>query len=446
MSTDTFDLPAASAHDDGAEQAILGVLLAHPDTAPDVRRLVSVDDFYKPAHSTIFATICTLDDNRDPIEPRTIASALTASGEIKRIPGGAAYLADLFGAAPPPATISHYTRLVRDAATRRGLASVGMRMQQMAAIDGEASPADIVEKMRSTLDELAVQRLATDVPLVGDILNVTLEEIDRLTKGDAVVGLPTGFRDLDKLLNGMQPGQMITIAARPGVGKSTLAMDLARNAAFRYGKSVAVFSLEMSAPELVMRMLASEAYVELGALKTGQVDEAKWQQLIRATQRMSTAKLAIDDTATITMSEIRAKCRALQRIQGLDLVVIDYIQLMNSDRRTESRQQEVSDISRAIKLLAKEFKVPVIALSQLNRGSEQRADKRPMISDLRESGSIEQDSDVVILIHREELYDRETPRAGEADVHVAKQRSGPQGMVTLAFVGKFTMFADLAMD
>ena len=587
-----YDLPAATAHDESAEKAVLGVVLSDPDAIGEVRRSTSVADFYLPAHQTLFDTICKMDDARKPVEPAAVVSELTATGDLRKMPGGAAYIADLFGSAPPTASVSHYTRIVKDASTRRSLHTVGLRMQQMSAIDGDNTPAEIVDQMRSTLDELAVERLGSDVPLVGDILPITLEEIDKLATHGNVVGVPTGFPDLDRALNGLHPGQMIVIAARPGVGKaltldtplrtpdgwtamgdvkvgdmvvtpeghptkvvgvtevmtnrkcyrvevagappviadaehqwpvmagsdrftegealqyeimtteqmartawpmdliptfdyparailavtpvetapvrcievedskhlylagegdlpthnSSLAMDVARNAAFRHKKAVMLFSLEMSSPELVMRMLSAEAYIDMQAFKTGDMDEHKWQQLAKAAAKMKDAKLAIDDTATVTISEIRAKARAYQRVHGLDLIVIDYLQLMNSDRRSDNRQQEVSDMSRGVKLLAKEFKVPVIVLSQLNRGSEARQDKRPVISDLRESGSIEQDADVVILIHREEMYEKETPRAGEADIIIAKQRSGPQGVVVLNWIGKFASFSSRTFD
>ena len=435
-----IDVAAATAHDEGAERAVLGIMMLDADATAEARRLIRVEDFFSPQHQNMFAAACRLDDNRSPVEPAALLSELTRAGEAKNSAEVAVYLTELYSNAPAAASLSHYANLIRDTATRRALSVVGMRMQEMAKVDGVDNPAEIVERMRETLDNLAVDRLGTDIPLADEIVASTLEEIDALAKGGAVMGVPTGFHELDVALNGLRPGQMVVVAARPGVGKTALALDIIRHAAFRQNKACMMFSLEMSRNELMMRALAAEAYVDLQSLKTGQLDEHKWQQLAQATQRMHGAKLGVDDTATVTITDIRAKARAFQRVHGLDLIVIDYIQLMNSDRKTDSRQQEVSDISRGIKLLAKEFGVPVIALSQLNRGSEQRQDKKPVISDLRESGAIEQDSDVVILLHREEVYEKESPRAGEADVIIAKQRSGPTGTVILSWLGKYSRF------
>lgn len=445
MSNADFDIPETVAHDSGAEQAILGVILSSPASLLDIRRNLGWEDFYKPAHQVIYKTILKLDDEQQPIEARSVLSALTATGEIQRVPEGMSYLADLVGDAPAPAAISYYSKIVRDLATRRSLSLLATNLNQRSK-NGDTDPASIIERTRIALDNIAVDRLGSEIPLVKDVIPLALAEIHKLSEEGTVLGVPTGFVDLDKQLNGLQSGQMIVVAARPGVGKSSLAMDIARNAAIRQDKSVIVFSLEMSAPELVMRMLSAESHVDLQYMKTGAMTDEMWQKLAHASTLMNNSKLSLDDTATVTLPEIRAKARAIQRIHGLDLIVIDYIQLMNSDGRSDSRQQEVSEISRGIKLLAKEFGIPVIALSQLNRGSEQRQDKRPVISDLRESGSIEQDADVVILLHREEMYEKESPRAGEADVIIAKQRSGPTGTIVLAWLGKFVRFADIAID
>jgi replicative DNA helicase len=440
VSSKNFDAASATVHDEGAERAILGIMMLDIDATSEVRRRLKVEDFYKPQHQAIFAAACRLDDDRKPVEATAILSELARSGEAKNSAETAVYITELFSNAPATASLGHYAGLIRDTATRRALAAVGMRMQEMAAIDGADNPAAIVEQMRSTLDDLAVDRLGSEVPLSDEIVASTLEEIDALAKGTSVMGIPTGFTELDVAINGLRSGQMVVVAARPGVGKTAFALDIVRHAAFRQQKSVLFFSLEMSRNELMMRGLSAEAYVDLQSMKTGDLDDHKWQQLAGATKRMHGAKLGVDDTATVTITDIRAKARAFQRINGLDMIVIDYIQLMNSDRRSDSRQQEVSEISRGVKLLAKEFGIPVIALSQLNRGSEQRQDKKPVISDLRESGAIEQDADVVILLHREEVYEKETPRAGEADIIIAKQRSGPTGTVILSWLGKYSRF------
>lgn len=438
--SNSIDMNATSVHDAGAEKAVLGIMMLSSDAASEVRRRLQVDDFYLPLHQTIYAAASRLDDERSPVEPQAILSEMTRKGEVKNASETAIYLSDLLSDAPASAALGHYAGLVRDAATRRGLALVGMQMQQMAALNGAESTSGIVESIRANLDNLAVDRLGSEVPTSDEIIAATLDEIDALASGKVVAGIPTGFKDLDYALNGLRPGQMIIIAARPGVGKSSLMMDIVRHAAFKQKKSVLVFSLEMSKTEVMMRALAGESYVDLHSLKTGDLDDHKWQQLSNASGKMLGAKLGIDDNAAVNMTDIRAKARAFQRAHGLDMIAIDYLQLMNSDKKTDSRQQEVSEISRGVKLLAKEFGIPVLALSQLNRGSEQRSDKKPAISDLRESGSLEQDADVVLLLHREEMYEKESPRAGEADVIIAKQRSGPTGTVILSWLGKFSRF------
>jgi replicative DNA helicase len=256
--------------------------------------------------------------------------------------------------------------------------------------------------------------------------------------------VPTGFADLDKLTNGLHPGQMIVVAARPAIGKSTLGIDIARSASIKHGLTSAIFSLEMSRNEIAMRLLSAEASIALNHLRSGTMSDADWQKLARKMSAVSEAPLFIDDSPNMTMMEIRAKCRRLKQRHDLRLVIIDYLQLMSSGKKVESRQQEVSEFSRALKLLAKELEVPVIAISQLNRGPEQRTDKRPMMSDLRESGSIEQDADMVILLHREDAYERESPRAGEADFILAKHRNGPTANITVAFQGHYSRFVDMA--
>lgn len=438
--SNSIEMGATGVHDAGAEKAVLGIMMLSTDASSEVRRRLQVDDFYLPLHQTIYAAACRLDDERNPVEPQAILSEMTRRGEVKNAGETAIYLSDLLSAAPASAALGHYAGLVRDTATRRGLALVGMQMQQMAALNGTESTSGIVESIRANLDNLAVDRLGSEVPTSDEIIAATLDEIDALASGKVVAGIPTGFKDLDYALNGLRPGQMVIIAARPGVGKSSLMMDIVRHAAFKQKKSVLVFSLEMSKTEVMMRALAGESYVDLHSLKTGDLDDHKWQQLSNASSKMLGASLGIDDNAAVNMTDIRAKARAFQRVHGLDMIAIDYLQLMNSDKKTDSRQQEVSEISRGVKLLAKEFGIPVLALSQLNRGSEQRSDKKPAISDLRESGSLEQDADVVLLLHREEMYEKESPRAGEADVIIAKQRSGPTGTVVLSWLGKYSRF------
>jgi replicative DNA helicase len=272
-----------------------------------------------------------------------------------------------------------------------------------------------------------------------------LDEIEAIgSRNGVLTGVPTGFADLDALTNGLHPSQMVVIAARPAMGKSTLALDFARAAAIRHSMATVLFSLEMGRNEITMRLLSAEARVPLQTMRTGQMNDDDWARLARRMSEVADAPLFIDDSPNMSMMEIRAKCRRLKQRHDLKFVIVDYLQLMSSPKRVENRQQEVSELSRSLKLLAKELELPVVALSQLNRGSEQRTDKRPMLSDLRESGSIEQDSDVVILLHREDQYEKESPRAGEADLIVAKHRNGPTATVTVAFQGHYSRFVDMA--
>jgi replicative DNA helicase len=288
-------------------------------------------------------------------------------------------------------------------------------------------------------------RVSEDYLALSDIMPGALDEIEAIgSRGGGITGVPTGFADLDALTNGLHAGQMIVIAARPAIGKSTLALDFARAAAVKNGLATVLFSLEMSRNEVTMRLLSAESRVSLQTMRTGQMGDDDWARLARRMSEVVDAPLFVDDSPNMSMMEIRSKCRRLKQRHDLKMVIIDYLQLMSSPRRVENRQQEVSEMSRSLKLLAKEIEVPVIAISQLNRGPEQRTDKRPLLSDLRESGSIEQDSDVVILLHREDYYEHESPRAGEADLIVAKHRNGPTATVTVAFQGHYSRFVDMA--
>jgi replicative DNA helicase len=289
------------------------------------------------------------------------------------------------------------------------------------------------------------RRTSEDYAPIADLLQGTLDEIEAISGHDgSLVGVPTGFADLDSLTNGLHPGQLVIVAARPAIGKSTLALDIARAASLHHGQTSVVFSLEMGRNEITMRMLSAEAKVPLHHMRSGTMTDQDWDRIARTTGSVSAAPLFIDDSPNMTMMEIRAKCRRLKQRHDLKLIVLDYLQLMSSGKRVESRQVEVSEFSRSLKLLAKELGVPVVALSQLNRGPEQRTDKKPMLSDLRESGSLEQDADMVILLHREDAYEKESPRAGEADFIVAKHRNGPTGTITVAFQGHYSRFVDMA--
>jgi replicative DNA helicase len=309
--------------------------------------------------------------------------------------------------------------------------------------DGDAD--ELVDRAQAEIYGVTERRVTEDFLPLSEIMPGALDEIEAIgSRGGVMTGVPTGFADLDALTNGLHAGQMVVIAARPAIGKSTLALDLARAAAVKHRLATVLFSLEMSRNEITMRLLSAEARVPLHAMRTGQMGEEDWTRLARRMSEVVDAPLYIDDSPNMSMVEIRSKCRRLKQRHDLRMVIVDYLQLMSSPRRVENRQQEVSEMSRSLKLLSKEIDVPVVAISQLNRGPEQRNDKRPLLSDLRESGSIEQDSDVVILLHREDAYERESPRAGEADLIVAKHRNGPTTTVTVAFQGHYSRFVDMA--
>ncbi len=429
--------------DVAAEQSVLGAMLLSKDAIADVVETVREADFYRPAHQTIYGTVLDLYGRGEPADAVTVAAELTRTGEISRI-GGATYLHTLMSLVPVAANASYYGRIVREKAILRRLVEAGTRIVSM----GYAGTGDVdltVDRAQAEVYDVTDRRASEDYLPLRDIMGDALNEIEAIgNRGGEMIGVPTGFADLDALTNGLHPGQLIIIAARPAIGKSTLGVDIARTASIKHGLASVIFSLEMSRNEIVMRLLSAEAQVPLHHMRSGTMSDADWAKLANKMGVVSEAPLFIDDSPNMTLMEIRAKCRRLKQRHDLRLVVVDYLQLMTSGKRVESRQQEVSEFSRSLKLLAKELEVPVIAISQLNRGPEQRVDKRPMLSDLRESGSLEQDADMVVLLHREDAYERESPRAGEADFIVAKHRNGPTATVTVAFQGHYSRFVDMA--
>ena len=373
----------------------------------------------------------------------TVANELQRKGELQRI-GGAPYLHTITSAVPIAANASYYAGIVREKAILRRLVDAGTRIVQF-GYAGEGDVDDLVDQAQAEVYQVTDKRNTEDYAPLSEIMDGVLDEIEAIGNRDAgLYGVPTGFADLDDLTNGLHAGQMIIVAARPAVGKSTLALDLCRAASIHNNLTSVFFSLEMTRSEITMRLLSAEAKVPLNHIRNGQLSEDDWTKLARKMGEVSSAPVFIDDSPNMTMMEIRAKARRLKQRHDLRLVVIDYMQLMTSGKKVESRQLEVSEFSRQIKLLAKELEVPIIALSQLNRGPEQRSDKRPMLSDLRESGSLEQDADMVVLLHREDLYERESTRPGEADLIVAKHRNGPTRDITVAFQGHYSRFVDMA--
>jgi replicative DNA helicase len=437
------DFERTPPHDIPAEQCVLGGMMLSKDAISDVLEVISASDHYRPAHQLVHETIMDLYGRGEPADAITVAAELTKRGDIAKV-GGAPYLHTLIASVPTAANAGYYARIVRERAILRRLVEVGTRIVQL-GYAGDADADELVDRAQAEVYGVTERRTSDDYLPLSDIMHGALEEIEALSNRDGgMTGVPTGFADLDSLTNGLHAGQMIVVAARPAIGKSTLALDFARSASIKSGMASVIFSLEMSRNEITMRLLSAEARVALHSMRTGQMNEDDWTRLARRMGEVANAPMFIDDSPNMSMMEIRAKCRRLKQQHDLRLVIIDYLQLMSSPKRVENRQQEVSELSRSLKLLAKELNVPVIAVAQLNRGPEQRTDKRPMLSDLRESGSIEQDADVVILLHREDAYERESPRAGEADFIVAKHRNGPTTTVTVAFQGHYSRFVDMA--
>ncbi|MBU6347743.1 MAG: replicative DNA helicase [Actinomycetales bacterium] len=426
-----------------AEQSVLGAMLLSKDAIADVIEHLHENDFYKPAHTTIYAAILDIYGRGEPADAITVSNYLTKAGTINNV-GGASYLHTLVAGVPTAANASYYARIVTERAVLRRLVEVGTRITQM-GYSGDNEIDVLVDRAQAEVFDVTKQRQSEDYQPLSVIVPKTLEEIEAIEgHGGQLLGVPTGFSGLDEITHGLHGGQLVIIAARPGMGKSTLALDLARSASVKNDLTSAIFSLEMSRNEIAMRLLSAEATVNLNAMRGGNLTSADWDRVARRMGAISQAPLFIDDSPNMTMMEIRAKARRLKQRHDLKLIIIDYIQLMSSGRRVESRQVEVSEFSRSLKLLAKELDVPVVALSQLNRGPEQRQDKKPMLSDLRESGSLEQDADMVILLHREGFYEPESQRRGESDFILAKHRNGPTGTITVAWQGHYSRFSEMA--
>lgn len=428
--------------DYAAEQGVLGAMLMSKDAIAAVVEIVKGSDFYRPAHELIFEAILDLYGKGEPADPLTVAAELDRRGELARA-GGHVYLADLLSSISVAANAGYYAQIVKDKATLRRLVDASIRIAQL-GYQGQGEIDTIVDEAQQTIYAVTETKTSEDYKPLKLLLEPTFDEIEAInSRGDVMSGVPTGFSELDELTNGLHGGQMIIIAARPAVGKSTLALDFARAATIKNHLTTAFFSLEMSQTEIVMRLLSAESNVWLSRIRNGGMSEEDWARIQHKLGSIEDAPLFIDDSPNLTMMEIRAKARRLKQRHDLQLVIIDYMQLMSSGRKVESRQLEVSEFSRQIKLLAKELDIPVVALSQLNRGPEMRQDKKPMMSDLRESGSLEQDADIVILLHREDVYDAESSRAGEADLIVAKHRNGPTKTVTVSFQGHLSRFTDM---
>ena len=441
-----IDLDRTPPQDVLAEQCVLGGMLLSKDAIADVVEVVRPTDFYRPVHQTIYDAIIDLYGKGEPADPVTIAAELTRVGALERV-GGGPYLHTLVASVPTAANAGYYAEIVRERAILRRLVEAGTKVVQMGygAAGGMGGDVDdVVDRAQAAVYEVVERRTSEDYIGLEAAMWQTYNEIEAIgNRGGELFGVPTGFRDLDELTNGLHAGQLIVVAGRPGLGKSTLAMDYLRSASITHNLASVLFSLEMGKSEITMRLLSAEARIPLTRIRTGTLTDDDWNKLARRMGEVAQAPMFIDDSPNLTMMEIRAKARRLKQRHDLKLVVVDYLQLMSSPKRVENRQQEVAEMSRSLKLLAKELEVPVVAVSQLNRGAEQRSDKKPQLSDLRESGAIEQDSDMVILLHREDAYERESPRAGEADLIVAKHRNGPTKDVVVSSQLHYSRFVDM---
>lgn len=428
-----------------AEMSVLGGMMLSKDAIADVIEILRSTDFYRPAHASVYDVVVELFGRGDPADAVTVGAELKRKGELERI-GGLPYLHTLVATVPTAANAAYYAGIVREQAQLRSLVEVGTRIVQLGYTTDGADVEGLVNLAQSEVFAVSEQRNSTDYVTLEQVVPELYEELERNANRDGGLdGVPTGFSELDAKLNGLRAGQMIIIAARPGGGKSTLAMDICRSCAVHNSKAAAYFSLEMNRTELSMRLLAAESRVFLDRMIKGELETRDWQEIARTLDKISQAPLIVDDSPNMTMGEIRAKSRRMKQQFDIQLIVIDYLQLLTSGGKSvESRQQEVSEFSRSIKLLAKELEIPIVAVAQLNRDSEKRNDKRPQVADLRESGSLEQDADVVLLIHREDMFNENTEKQGMADIIIGKQRSGPTGIVELAFQGHFSRFAEVA--
>ncbi|OWN45147.1 replicative DNA helicase [Corynebacterium diphtheriae] len=431
-------------HDAEAEQGVLGAMLLSPQTVIDTVELLVAEDFYRPAHQLIFEAIVGLFSDNKEIDPVIVAARLDRNNDLERV-GGAPYLHTLISSVPTAANARYYAEIVAEKSLLRQLVNAGTRVVQLGYEGTEGAEVEsVIDRAQQEVFKVSKKNQAEDYAVLADIVGPTMDEIDMISEnGGLAQGVPTGFVDLDNLTNGLHGGQMIIVAARPGVGKSTIALDFVRSCAIKHDKAAVIFSLEMSKSEIVMRLLSAEAEVKLSDMRSGRLDDSGWAKLATRVGQIEQAPIYIDDSANLTMMEIRSKARRLKQKHDLQMIVVDYLQLMSSGKRVESRQQEVSEFSRQLKLLAKELDVPLIAISQLNRGPESRTDKRPQLADLRESGSLEQDADMVMLLYRPDSQDRENERAGEADIILAKHRGGPIDTIQVAHQLHYSRFVDM---
>ncbi len=426
-----------------AERSVLGGMLIDNDAINRVVEILDPSDFYRNAHRKIFQAVIELYQANEPSDLVTITNILKNKGELEAV-GGASFLATLVDETPTAAHIAHYAKIIREKSILRRLIEGATDIVSRGYAD-EGGVEEFLDEAERIIFEVASSRIQQSFVPVKDVVKSSFKTIEQLyEKKELITGVPSGFKDLDRITSGLQSSDLVIVAGRPSSGKTAFSLNIMENAACEAKVPCAIFSLEMSKEQLVQRLLCSRAKVDSYKLRGGFLSENDWPKLTRAAGILSEAPIFIDDSPMLTVLEMRAKARRLKKEKGLGLLVVDYLQLVRASGRFGSREQEISDISRSLKALAKELHVPVIALSQLNRGVESRQDKRPMLSDLRESGSIEQDADVVMMIYRDEMYNTESPDAGKAEVIIGKQRNGPTGKVNLAFLNQFTRFENLA--
>ena len=428
-----------------AEESVLGAMLLSPTAVGTVSEILSASDFYRESHAKIYRAALGLWSKGEPVDAITLVNELDERGELEAV-GGQSRVAELAALVPSTSNVEHYARIVKEMATLRGLVRAGQEIARLGQErPGEVS--DLVDRAEQIVFELGQQRVTSDFAHIEVLLKESFERITQLYEAGAeITGVPSGYRELDLLTSGFQPGNLVILAARPSMGKSALGLCIAANLGVRTGMPVALFTLEMSKSEVTQRMMCSEAKVESQRLRTGRLAPDDWPRLTAACDRLMKAPIYVDDSGSTTIMELRSKARRLKsREPNLGLIIVDYLQLMTSGSTAENRVQEVSQISRALKILARELDVPILAMSQLSRAVEQRHDKRPLLSDLRESGSLEQDSDLVFFVYRDEYYlGEESDQQGIAEVILAKHRNGPTGMVKLSFLRRYAKFADLA--
>ncbi|HZT14680.1 MAG TPA: replicative DNA helicase [Gaiellaceae bacterium] len=428
-----------------AEESVLGAMMLSSGAIGAVSEIVDAADFYRDSHGQIYRAILALYGRGEPVDAITVVDELDRLGRLDDV-GGQDRVHELAALVPAASNAAHYARIIHEMGTLRGLIRAGNDIARL-GFDRPGEAVDLVDRAEQIVFELSQQRVSGEFTHIDDLLKESFERITLLMEaGSDLTGTPSGFRDLDRLTSGFQPGNLVIVAARPSMGKSALALCMAANVAVRHAKPVALFTLEMSKSEVTQRLMCAEGKVESQRLRTGKLATDDWPRLTAACSKLNKAPIYVDDTGSITMMEIRSKLRRLKMKEPeLGLVIVDYLQLMTSGTTVENRVQEVSQISRSLKVLARELDVPIVALSQLSRAVEQRHDKRPILSDLRESGSIEQDADLVLFVYRDEYYNPEdTESAGIAELILAKHRNGPTGTEKLAFQKRYAKFSDLA--